>query len=250
VLIRVRAPLALVFVLLLSVTAAAGPQAPSSPASDPDALFRQREDLTLAAKAASIWQAQLAANPRDFTVACKLSRARFWMGERVSTNRSDWYKLGMEAAEVAIRIAPGKPDGHFWLGVNMGGFASTAGMWAALKYRGSIREALERSVALDPRYSNGGATCALGKYYSSLPSLIGGNKRKAEELLHRCIAADPSGTVGHYYLGQALAAMDRVAEARAELTAAIAAPIDPDNEPECKIWKRRADRLLKRLDGK
>src|SRR5689334_17179973 len=39
--------------------------------ADPDALYRQREDITKAQRAADIWTSRLAANPRDFESAWK-----------------------------------------------------------------------------------------------------------------------------------------------------------------------------------
>jgi hypothetical protein len=250
----VRVLLLALAIMLSTLPASAAGQvvgrAAAPPGEDPDVLFRQRDDLAVAARAAGIWQAQLAANPKDFTVACKLARIRFWLGERSpQQDRSGWYKAAMDAAQTAIAIAPRKPDGHFWLGASMGGYAGVAGMWAALKYRTAIRKELETSMALDSTFFRGGATCVLGKYYNSMPGFVGGNKAKSEELLRRCIAADPAGTVGHYYLAQTLVALDRTAEARTELRAAINAPMDPENEPEYKVWKRRSDRLLKKLDA-
>ena len=38
----------------------------------------------------------------------------------------------MAAAEAAVRIAPGKPDGHFWLAANMAGLAESQRMRAGL----------------------------------------------------------------------------------------------------------------------
>jgi tetratricopeptide (TPR) repeat protein len=217
---------------------------------DPDVLFRQREDLAVAARAAAIWKAHLAANRTDVDVANKLARVQFWLGERSpQQNRAGWYKDAMASASAAISIAPRRPEGHFWLGVSMGGLAGTSGVWAGLKYRTAIRKELETSLALDPTFFKGGAYCALGKYYNAMPGFLGGNKTKSEELLRRCLSADPASTVGHYYLAQTLVAVDRIVEARAELRAAIDAPMDPDNEPEYKVWKRRADRMLKRLEA-
>lgn len=235
----------------LSAAAAIAAPAGTAPlAEDPDALYRQREDLALAMKAADIWKGRLAANPRDFETACKLARARLWIGESLPRrDRPPHFKDGMAAARIAIALEPQRPDGYFWLGVNMGALASVSSVFTALRYKSPVREALETGLSRDPTFARGGGFCALGKYYSVVPPLFGGSKRKSEELLRRCLAHDPDSTVGHYYLGQTLLARDRPAEARAELQAAIDAPFDPEHVPEGRVWKRRARRLLDRLDA-
>src|ERR1700687_4258689 len=45
-----------------------------------DALYADRTNLASAKKAAQIWAAALAANPKDFEAAWKLSRVDYWLG--------------------------------------------------------------------------------------------------------------------------------------------------------------------------
>lgn len=221
-----------------------------SSAEDPEVLYRQRETLDRAMRAADIWKRRLSANPRDFEVACKLARARLWIGESLPRKeRGPHFRDGMAAARIAIALEPQRPDGYFWLGVNMGALASASSIFTGLRYKSAIREAFETSLARDPAFAKGGGFCALGKYYNVVPSLFGGDKQKSEEFLRRCLAYDPTSTVGYYYLGQTLLARDRTAESRRALRAAIDAPFDPEYVPEGRVWKRRAERLLNRLDG-
>jgi len=235
----------------LSATLCAEPPAPAAPADDPDALYRERETLALAIRAAEIWKVRLAASPKDFEAACKLARARLYIGEVLPRGeRAPHLKEGVEAARVAIALEPARADGYFWLGTNMGALAAASSVFGALRYRSPVREALESAIERDPAFARGGGYCALGKYYGAIPKLFGGNKRKSEELLRRCLGHDPQSIVGHYYLAQTLAAMGRTAKARAEFQAAIDAPLDPDYVPEGRLWKRRAARLLAKLEEK
>jgi tetratricopeptide (TPR) repeat protein len=248
-----RARLCRFIVLLAIVPAAMAALAPPGGAAagtdDPDALFREREDLGLAAQAAEIWKARLAANPRDYEAACKLARARHWIGERSTRDRTRHFKDGMAAARLAIAIDASRADAHFWLGANMGSYATAAGIFAGLRYRSAIREAFETSAGLDPAFNRGIAFCLLGKYYAAVPGWLGGSKRKSEAMLRRCLAIDPDSVPGHFYLAETLLAVNRHTEARAALAAAIAAPADPDYAPECRVWKRKAARMLRALDG-
>lgn len=216
---------------------------------DPDALYAQRENLESALRAADIWSAQLLRSPQDFEVACKVARARHWLGEVLPRDqRASHLEQGIAAAQRAIALAPDRPDGHFWLGANMGAYAGVS-LVRAFRYRTAIRQAFEAALARDPAFAKGGAYCALGKYFNTVPAMFGGNKRRSEELLQRCLSIDPQSVVGRYYLGQTLVALDRPEDARRSLEATISAPCDADYVPECRIWKRRAQNLLRRLDG-
>jgi hypothetical protein len=240
-------PLAIVW---LAATLCTAPVALAAPGDDPDALYRQRETLEFAIRAAGIWKARLSANSRDFDVACKLARACLYIGEMLPRReRAPHFKEGMAAARIAIALEPRRPDGYFWLGTNMGALAGASSAFTALRYRSAVREAFEAVIARDPAFARGGGFCVLGKYYNVVPALFGGSKRRSEELLRRCLAYDPGSTVGHYYLGQTLVALGRTPEARAALRAAIDAPFDPEYVPEGRLWKRRAERLLAKLDG-
>src|SRR5688572_6604315 len=47
---------------------------------DPEQLYRARADVARARDAAAIWEARLAADPRDFESAWKVARAMYWIG--------------------------------------------------------------------------------------------------------------------------------------------------------------------------
>lgn len=217
-------------------------------AGDPDALFRDREQLEWAVAAAEIWDARLAADRRDFDAAWKAARARAWIGERGARDvRKGQYERGMSAARRAIALDPARPEGHFWLAVNMGAMASASPIRAGLKYRVPIRESLETAIRLDPGYNRGAAHCALGKYYLQVPWLFGGSKSKAEALLRSCLAVDAGSAMGHYFLAQTLVARSRPDEARHELGKVLESPEDAEFGPETRLYKRKAERLLKKI---
>src|SRR4029079_3998939 len=57
-----------------------GLAAPPVLAQSADALYAHRDKLAGAGRAADLWSAALASNPRDFESAWKLSRADYWLG--------------------------------------------------------------------------------------------------------------------------------------------------------------------------
>ena len=91
--------------------------------------------------------------------------------DRASTRA--WPRPGL-----AIAARPNAPDGHFWLAANMAGYAQDHGIRGGLKYRGDIRDSLEKTLSLDPAFLQGSADRALGRWYFKVPGLFGGSKKK------------------------------------------------------------------------
>ena len=220
------------------------------PGGDPDVLYQDREQLASATRAAETWSARLAADGKDFDAAWKLARARSWIGERGARDgRKAQYELGMAAARRAIAIEPQRPEGHFWLAVNMGSLASAAPIRAGLRHRVAIRETLETVISLEPGYSRGAGHCALGKYYLQVPWLFGGSKSKAEKSVRACLVYDEANAMARYFLAQTLVARHRARDARTELEKVMEAPEDAAFGPETRLYKRKAARLLKKISG-
>lgn len=215
---------------------------------DADALYRDRVHAASAARAAGIWQAAIAADPKDVEAAWKLARVRHWLGDHAHpARREEEYEAGAAAARTAIVDDPNRPEGHFWLGANLAAIAQNGGLTAGLKYRTPIREAFEAVLRLDRGFDKGAGLCALSNYYLKVPSLFGGSKSKSEELARECVAADPDSTLAHFFLAETLLARDRRPDAIAELHKVIDVPLDPDYAPEGREWKQKAADLLAHL---
>jgi tetratricopeptide (TPR) repeat protein len=225
------------------------PASPARAGDDPDALYASRANLDAARKAAAIWQAAIDRNAADFTSAWKRARAGYWLGGHETTDEAKdaAYDAGMNAARKAIAAQPAKPEGHFWLAANMGGYAENHGIRGGLKYRGTIRDELERVLAMDPAFLQGSADRALGRWYFKVPGLFGGSKQKSEEHLRRALAYNPRSIVTRLFLAETLEALDRVPEAKTELQQIAALPIDPDWVPEDTEFKTLAAARLARL---
>src|SRR4029079_16660091 len=56
---------------------------PGLAAQSADALYADRSQLASARRAADLWAAALAADPRNFDAAWKLARADYWLGGHV-----------------------------------------------------------------------------------------------------------------------------------------------------------------------
>jgi len=228
------------YILLSAASGVAHAQA------DPDALYGQRADLTRARQAAEIWQARIAADPRDFESHWKLSRAMYWLGGHDEQNaRRAALERGVAAGKQAALLQPNRPEGHFWSAANMGVLAESFGLRQGLRYRGAIKESLETVLELDPAYQDGSADRALGRWYFKVPGLFGGSKKKSEEHLRKSLTYFADSTISRFFLAETLFEMDRYTEAIAELQKVIAAPSHPDWGPEDQEYKEKAALRLK-----
>jgi tetratricopeptide (TPR) repeat protein len=220
----------------------------SAQAPDPDALYRQRENLASAQQAEGIWAERLAKDPRDFESAWKLARARYWLGGHADEKKRKAYlEAGISAGRAAVAIAPNKPDGYFWMAANMGTLAESFGLRQGLKYRGDIKDALETVLRLDPGYQQGSADRALGRWYYKVPGLFGGSDRKSEAHLRKSLTYNPNSAVSLFFLAETLIELGQPAEARAALQKLLDAPLDPDWAPEDREYKEKARGLISRL---
>jgi len=219
------------------------------PADDTDALYKDRENVASAKKAADSWAARLAANPKDFDSAYKLAQARYWLGTNglPEAERKGALEAGIAAARSAIAINAQRPEGHFWLAANMGALAESFGMRQGIKYRGPIKDALLMTLKLDPAFLDGSADRALGRWYYKVPGLFGGSNKLSEVHLRKSLTYNPNSVISHLFLAETLEDMGRKDEARTEAQAAIDAPPDPNWAPEDKRFKETARRLLRDL---
>jgi tetratricopeptide (TPR) repeat protein len=229
--------------LFLLPTGAAAQRANATP--DADALYEQRATISSARDAAAIWASRLTSDPSSFESAWKLARVMYWLGGHdVQPMRRSHLERGVEAGRTAAALQPQRPEGYFWMAADMGALAESFGVRQGLKYRGEIKDALETVRRLDPAFQKGSADRALGRWYFKVPALFGGSKKKSEEHLRRSLTYYPDSIASHFFLAETLFDMNRNDEAREELKKTIAAPIDPEWEPEDREFKSLAQQRL------
>jgi tetratricopeptide (TPR) repeat protein len=215
---------------------------------EPDRLYADRANLASARRAAQLWAAVLAGHPEAFEAAWKLARADYWLGGHVNeSERRAFLEAGIEAGRKAAALQPNRPEGHFWIAVNMGALAESSGIRAGLKYRKPVKEELETVLRLDPAFMEGSADRALGRWYFHVPGLLGGSNTKAEAHLRASLTYDEQSTVSHFFLAEVLVDAGRKDEARTELQKVLNAPVDPEWVPEDTEYKARAGALLRKL---
>ncbi len=211
-------------------------------AQDPDELYRQREDVSSAKRAAEIWSANAGT---DFEAAWKLARAAYWIGGHAPEGeRRAALERGVLAGETAARLGPDRPEGHYWLAADMGALAESFGMSQGMKYRSRIKAELERVAAIDAAWEQASALTALGRWYYLVPRLFGGSRSKADEHFRRALDQFPNSVTALVFLAESLTVQKKTDEARTLLRRAVDAPIVEAWAPEVRDYKRKAaDRL-------
>ena len=223
------------------------PVGSASPAADPDALYRDRERAASAVAAERIWAERVAARAGDFESAWKLARARYWLGTNGPGSLDEKKRAlerGIEAGRVAMAAQPAAADGHFWMAANMGALADAHGLRQGIKYRTPIKTALKAALKAQPSYLDGSPDRALGRWYYKVPRLFGGDMKTSEHHLRTALTYEPDSIISLLFLAETLVDLDRRAEARATLQAALDAPADPDWLPEDTRFKAQARQLL------
>ncbi len=122
----------------------------------------------------------------------------------------------------------------------MGALAQSFGLLQGIKYRGRIKDELQRVLAIDEAWEQGSADRALGRWYSVVPGLFGGSQEKAEQYLRKALAYNPQSTATLMFLSDVLEKRGKKAEARAMLQRVMDAPIDPEWGPEDRQFKAEA----------
>jgi tetratricopeptide (TPR) repeat protein len=219
-------------------------------ATDPDALYAERDRTGRAAEAADIWSSR-ATGGKDFEASWKLARACYWIGTQgPETGRRASLERGVAAGEQAAGIDPARPEGHFWQAANMGALAESFGAMQGLRYRGRIKAALERVLAIDPAWQQGSADRALGWWYHRVPGLFGGSESQAETHLRQALTYNPDSTATLYFLAEVLLERNKRAEAGTMLRRVIDAPLDPAWTPEDRDFKQKAVARLATLKAR
>lgn len=216
-----------------------------------DALYADRANIASARRAADLWKADLAANPRDFAAAWKRARADYWIGGHVPASEARAvYEDGIAAGRADVAIDPNRPEGHFWIAANMGAMAESFGVRQGLKYRGAIKEELETVLRLDPGFQQGSADRALGRWFYKVPRLFGGSHKEAESHLRASLKYDPHSSASHFFLAEVLLDDGSKEDAINELRAVIDGPVDPEWAPEDREFQEKARALLAKVQSR
>ncbi|HKG12583.1 MAG TPA: TRAP transporter TatT component family protein, partial [Pyrinomonadaceae bacterium] len=194
---RRRATLLLSLAALAAVSSSCARTQPSEPPPDTasaaelvkqaDGLYAERDAVEKARQAVAVLRRARMADYGSYEAIWKLSKYNYYLGghERDEPRKLEAFREGIAAGEAAVRLAPDKPEGHFWLGANIGGRARVQGALYALSSVPEIRREMETVIKLDEGFQAGSAYLALGQLDLELPDVLGGDPERAVTELER-----------------------------------------------------------------
>ena len=207
----------------------------------------------------------LRADPQNFEALVKLSRAYIDLGDTIPDSASDWqqrrlkdYRTAEDYARRAIKANPNSTWGHFYLGASLGLSAVVSPVARQVELAGEVREALEKSLAQDPR--NGFAYHAYGVWHRKISeigkmsrmlasvfygrSLPEGSMEKSAEYLKKAIALNPTVIISRLELANTYMAMEDFQAARTMLSSIRNLPVQFSDDAK---HKQKAEELLEEV---
>jgi len=122
------------------------------------------------AEAAGCFEAALGADPGDFDLRCKLTRALVDAGEDQDGDGAEaWFRRAVEQSRVLVRERPERAEGHYYLAVSLGRLAQFLGGKEKVALAAEIRRSVDRALAIDPRHAE--ALLTRGIYFYELATL-------------------------------------------------------------------------------
>jgi Tfp pilus assembly protein PilF len=210
-----------------------------------DNLYAQRANLARAREGVILLRRSLASDTGSYDAAWRLARFNYFLGSHTTdkTERDRAFNEGVEAGRRAIKLQDGKPEGHFWLGANLGGKAQSSAL-SGMAAVDEIRSEMEKVIKLDEGFQSGSAYMALGQVYLEAPGMLGGDSKKAVEVLEKGLRFGENNELYHVRLAQAYLAVERKEDARRELNKVLNMTPDPDYLPEANDAAAEAHKML------
>ena len=214
-----------------------------------DKYYAARASIENAREAVAMIRRARMSDYGNYEVAWKLSKYNFYLGQHEADEKAklDAFREGIAAGQAAVRLAPDRPEGHFWLGANLGGRGEVQGPLYALPDIPDIRREMETVIKLDETYEGGSAYLALGQIDLGLPELMGGDRKRAVEELEKGVRVADDNALMHLYLAKGYYELKRHADARAQAQAVLKMKPDPEYVPEYEQAAEGARQLLKKL---
>lgn len=201
--------------ILLSVFCLSQAQA-TDIASTPKNVQRVTADLSAgkADDAIARLRSSLLANPQDAEAHNLLCRV-YYQEER--------WDDAINECEAAVQLVPQNSEYHLWLGRAYGEKADSVHSIKAYSLAKKVRAEFERAVQLDS--GNLDALSDLGEFYTAAPRIVGGGKKKAQDVAR---ALEQNHPVEAHQLEASLAEKDKnYVVAEIEFKAAVEASKEP-----------------------
>lgn len=213
-----------------------------------DKSYAEREDLARVREGLETLRRARAVNYTNFEVVWRTARLNYTLGDKTTdaTEREKAFREGIEAGETAVRVEPQRVEGHFWLGANQGGYAQARGPLYGLSAAEGLRKEMETVLRLDEGFQGGSAFMVLGRLDLELPSMLGGDPKRALETLERGIKYGENSGLYRLRLAEAYIRNKRMNDAREQINSILNMTPHPAFVPEHKEAVAKARELLEK----
>jgi hypothetical protein len=211
-----------------------------------DQSYAQREDLARVREGLETLRRARAVDHANFDAAWRAARLNYTLGDKTTdaTEREKAFRDGIEAGETAVRVEPQRAEGHFWLGANQGGYAQSRGPLYGLSAAEGLRKEMETVLKLDEGFQGGSAFMVLGRLDLELPSMLGGDPKRAVETLERGMKYGEQNALYRLRLAEAYVRNKRMDDARKQINFILNMTPHPAFVPEHKEAVTKAKELL------
>jgi tetratricopeptide (TPR) repeat protein len=245
---KIKIFVSILFIVLLAPLCRA--QENGSLIQQADSLYEQRGDLARAREVLGKCQEALIKGEDSYGAYWRMARIEYWIGDHTG-NKGDKKRIfeqGIYHAKKAVQLAGDKPEGHYWLGINYGVYGEAKGILKSLSLVKPIKEEMNKVLALNPSFDDGGADRVLGRVYHELPGFAGGSKKKSLEHLLKSREMGPQVGLTRIYLADTYLSLDEIEKARQELEFVVAMEPDPKLIPETAEEKEMARKRLEKKE--
>jgi len=154
--------------------------------------------------------------PKNSDAMVLLSRMWLTYGHFLRDNNSEvkWgrFKKGSQIAKKAIKIAPTDPNAYFYFAANEASLAKSKGIFGSFFLVKRIKKNINKVLELDPNHTEGIAL--KGAFLNSIPGMLGGDVKEAEQLIRKALILDPHLTSTKIFLAKNLVKQEHYDEAR------------------------------------
>ncbi len=165
--------------------------------------YRERSDPGRARDAYRIFKQNYDENPGDSTAAWHLSMACYFVGIRVEREpslRKAIYQEGRDIADRALVIDPDCGPCHLFSAINHALWADQIGVLRVIVGLPLVKNHLDRSATLDPKFAGAAALRTQAAIAERLPRMFGGGDGKARAFIEQAIAVAPEEPLNYEML--------------------------------------------------
>src|SRR5215203_380208 len=211
-----------------------------------DALFKERADPAKLREAVKQLSAVRNPDARNYEVEWKFAKYNYFLGklETDEKEKTKAFEDGATAGKIASRVEPNRADGYFWFAANLGEQAKLSPVTVGVKSVDDIKEAMNKVIAIDPKYQNASAYDGLAQVELSTAGLMGGKPEKAVELLEQGLKIEDDNSYLHLHLAEAYIATGKKDEAKKQLEYLIKMKPNPDFAFEHAETVEKAKKML------